>query len=187
MDGTLPAGREDIWKHASRKDTSALITLCGLTALWLCFSLSLTFTLLQQQDLLSILKTDNEQGTALRRGQSLGLVVPCNLTWMGWHVAAFTQEQSRGRDYDLQDHGLSLSCPLPCQHLPAALTFSLGLLIPAGQCGGSELGNITAAYTCPLSCRFSNSCLVESLIQSQNISIHLSIYLSLYISMEIDR
>ena len=98
----------------------------------------------------------------------------------------------QGIDYDSQDHGPSLSCPLPCQHLPAALTFSFGLLIPAGQCGGSELGNITAACTSPLTCRFSNSCWVESLIHSQNISIHVSIclyliYLSIYLHGYIER
>ena len=71
MDGALPAGSEDTWQGASREDTPPSITQRGLTALWLCFSLSLTLTLLRQQDLCSVLKGDSEQGTALRCGHGI--------------------------------------------------------------------------------------------------------------------
>jgi len=123
------------------------------------------------QELHSILKADNEKGTALGSLQPLGLVVPCCLTWKRWHTAAFPQEQSRAWLW------LAGSAPIPLAipTLPALAhgsDFSLGSPIPGGQDGGS-LVSVTAASTSPLSCRFSGSCLAEYLAQTQNMHAHL--------------
>lgn len=98
----------------------------------------------------------------------------------GMTFSCISPGTEQGTDYNSRDHGPSLPCPLPCQHLPTTVTSSFGLLIPAGQCGGSELGNIATAYIPPLSCS-----LVESLIASQNMSILISITLGIYVSMQI--